>query len=226
MIRTDKQLYKYFLTLINKERTHTIVPEMFNLVINVALINWVKEKLPLNEFKQVRIEDLNLLLVDGSLGKSIIPEMENVFPIPLTSIYNVRPVFKIKYKDNPCHEDNSIVTKTAILMKYDKASAIEDSYYLKPTDDRLYYRYTNEKIHLITGKYSGESNTIGIAMLLDYYRYPTEIEFNPVEMEKTLEFKPSQLQEVAEKAAQEFLEKNTDPRYQSFLREQMERKQI
>ena len=228
MIRNVKDLYKYFLNLINKEKTHTIEPQFFNMIINAALLNWVKEKLPLNEFKQARIEDLNVLLVDGGLHEGItFDNAGDVAIVPEESLYNVRVVFDIAYIDSHCFDDSIGKGKTAKLIKLDRLSPISDSYYLMPKDDRLYFNYSNNKVRYFTGKYSGLSKTKGFKMYLDYYKYPEPIVYDESgDNSVSLQFKPLQLQEVAEQAAQEFLEKNQDPRYQSYLNEQNQRDRI
>jgi len=229
MIRNVKDLYKYFLNLINKEKTHVIEPELFNMIINAALLNWVKEKLPLNEFKQIRIEDLNVLLVDGGLGDGIkcSDDSPYVFPVPNESLYNIRVVFDVEYKDSLCFEDGLGKKKMAKLIKLDRLSSSSDNYYLKPKDDRLYFNYSNNNVRLFTGEYSGESKTEGVKMYLDYYKYPNTIEYSHTDSDlDDLQFKSLQLQEVAEQAAQEFLERNRDPRYQSYLNEQVQRNRI
>jgi len=227
MIRNVKDLYKYFLNLINKDKTHTIRPYLFNLIINAALLNWVKEKLPLNDFKQMRIEDLNVLLVDGSLGDGIVFTNDDVCPVPDEALYNVRVVFDIKYINSPCFGNGEGEKQMAKLIKLDRLSVISDSYYLKPKDKRLYFNYSNNNVRLFTGNYSGESDSIGTKMYLDYYKYPDTIIFvEDGDNNGLLQFKSLQLQEITEQAAQEFLEKNRDPRYQSYLNEQIQRNRI
>jgi hypothetical protein len=227
MIRNVEDLYKYLLNLINKDKTHTINPDLFNLIINAALLNWVKKKLPLNDFKQIRIEDLNVLFVDGSLGDGIDFINDDIAPVPNDSLYNVRVVFDINYIDSPCFGNKEGKKQVAKLIKLDRLSAISVSSYSKPKDNRLYYNYSNNNVRLFTGKYSGESNSIGIKMYLDYYKYPDTITFiKGGDNASQLQFKSLQLQEIAEQAAQEFLEKNRDPRYQSYLNEQIQRNRI
>ena len=227
MIRTSEDVYRYFLNLINKDKTYTIRPDLFNLIIDAALLNWVKEKLPLNDFKQMRIEDLSVLFVDGSLTGGIEFETDDICAVPSEALYNVRVVFDIEYIESFCFESGIGEKRTAKLIKLDRLSAISNSIYSKPKDDRLYYHYSDNHIRLFTGKYSGESKSKGVRMYLDYYKYPSAIVFTENgDNSNPLQFKPLQLQEITEKAAQEFLEKNRDPRYQSYLNEQVQRNRI
>jgi len=219
---TDQEAYKYFLNLVNKYKTHTIVPEVFNLIYNAALINWVKLKLPANDFVQSRIDDLRELFV--SQESPIYPiagTIKNKFEVPADYFQGVRARFRIQYVDSTCFPNgpsSSLIGPG--LWKSDRASAIEASFYTKPKDSRTYFAYQNGIIKLFTGLDSGLSKSYGIEMYLDYYKYPTKVNFVAGQAPQLLQFKDKQSQEIAEKAAQEFLEKNRDPRYQTMLNEQ------
>lgn len=220
MITTAEQMYKYFLQLINKEKTHTVNPATFNFLINTSNIDWVKSKLPANEFNQVFIDDLQVLLVEGDLTDGINVTDDFIFELPDDYMHGINVLFDIDILNSVCF-DNGVQSKLpAILMKSDEKTVIKNSYYRQPKDSRLYYRYANNKIRLFTGKYSATSESVGKKMYMDYYKLPNEITFVSGGESTNSSFGPLQQQEIVERAAQMFLEKNRDPRYQSFLNEQ------
>lgn len=221
-----EEAYRYFLYLINKDNTYTITPYKFNIIINSSMINWIKGILSTNEVNQTRIEDLSILFIDGSSKDRKIPMYASYANIPEDSMYNVRAIFDVEYKNSPCYSDGVKYKQIASLIKSDLLSAFQLNYYLKPLDSRMYYFYTEDKVKLLTGADSGLSESKGIAMYLDYYRYPKKLEYiDGGDNSDKFELKASQMQAVVEKAAQEFLEINRDPRYQSYLNEQVQRRQ-
>ena len=221
MITTAEQMYRYFLQLINKEKTHVVTPDTFNFLINTSNIDWVKSKLPVNEFNQVLIDDLQVLLVEGDLGAGIAITSENLFALPTDYMHGVNVVFDINVVGSSIFDDGAQSKLSAIIMKSDEKTVIKNSYYRRPLDNRLYYNYANNKI--FTGKYSGTSNSVGVKMYLDYYKLPNEIKYISGGTSLNSGFGPLQQQEIVERAVQMFLEKNRDPRYQSFLNEQVQR---
>lgn len=222
---TDLKLYKYFLDFINKSKTYTITPAKFNLIINASMMSWVNSIVPEKQFVQSRIDDLDGLYV---VLKDPIPVDENavnVFDKPDDYLYGSRAEFIVEYLNSSCHANGTSGRLNATLLKPDRVSAVMDSYYNKPTDSRLYFRYSQGKILLLTGLDSGVSETKGKQMFLEYYKYPELIEYIPGQ-EKSLELGRKQMLDVANRAAQEFLEKNRDPRYETYLREQIIKNRI
>jgi len=226
MIRTATDMYKYFLQLIKKEGTHVVTPETFNFLINLAEIDRIKSKLPVNEFNQKLIDDLQLLLVDGSLTEGISVTDGFIFDLPDDYMHGINAMFDIDCQDSSCYSDGIQSKLPATLMKSDEKTVIKNSYYRRPKDSRLYYQLSGNKIRLFTGKYSGTSNSVGVKMYMDYYKKPDEIVFNENGEDTNSLFGPLQQQETVEQAVQAFLETNRDPRYQSFLNEQAQKKQV
>ncbi|MBN2617258.1 MAG: hypothetical protein JXR64_02975 [Spirochaetales bacterium] len=224
MITTVEGMYRYFLQLINKEQTHTINPATFNFLINTSNIDWVKSKLPMNEFNQVFIDDLQVLLVDGDISEGIDVADDFIFDIPEDYMHGINALFDVEIINSNCYSDGIKYKLSAILMKSDEKTVIKNSYYRQPKDSRLYYRYANNKIRLFTGKYSDTSESVGKKMYLDYYKLPRKIEYVFEGISTNSEFGPLQQQEIVERAVQMFLEKNRDPRYQSFLNEQAQKR--
>lgn len=216
---TDVDLYKYFLKLVNKEKNHVITPEIFNMLINVAAINWVRSKLPDNEFTQTVIDDISFIHKTDIL--SPISGVVNMFDLPGDYLHGNFSMFKLKYIDSPCFQNGeSEMFEPSNLIKSDRISTTFQSHYLKPKDKRTYYYRIGNSIQLFTGLDSGTSKTIGIFCKIDYYRYPNIINFEE-NNEKPLEFGRRQAIAIAEQCAQSYLENNRDPRYQSFLNEQV-----
>lgn len=224
MVTTAEQMYVYFLQLINKEKTHVVKPATFNFLINTSCIDWVKSKLPVNEFNQVLINDLQVLLVEGDLGAGISVTDEFLFALPSDYMHGINVLFDITCIGSPCFEDGQQLKQPATLMKSDEKTVIKTSYYRQPRDSRLYYLYANNKIRLFTGKYSATSASVGYKMYLDYYKLPNEIKYVQGGTSLNSSFGPLQQQEIVERAVQMFLEKNRDPRYQSFLNEQAQKR--
>ncbi len=90
MENTAESMYKYFLALIRKERTSTINPVKWNEWINAIVLDWVKTKLPENEFVQKRIDDLEAIKVrtNDVQFPFIVSTDLNSFPIPYEDINN------------------------------------------------------------------------------------------------------------------------------------------
>jgi hypothetical protein len=224
MITTAEQMYRYFLQLVNKEKTHVVKPATFNFLINTSNIDWVKERLPVNEFNQTLIDDLQVLLVEGDLADGIDVTTDFIFDLPVEYMHGINVLFDITIINSACFEDGTQYKQSAIIMKSDEKTVIKDSYYRQPRDSRLYYRYANSKVRLFTGKYSGTSDSVGLKMYMDYYKLPSEIEYIFEGVSSDSEFGSLQQQEIVERAVQMFLEKNRDPRYQSFLNEQAQKR--
>ena len=221
---TDVDLYKFFLKLINKEKTHVITPEVFNMLINVAAVDWVKLRLPVNEFTQQLIDEISFLhkyeFISAKEGAV------NMFDLPEDYLHGNYAMFKLKYIDSPCFKDGESAThNVSNLLKSDRLSVVLSSHYLKPKDTRTYYYRIGNSLELFTGLNSGMSKTIGTECKLDYYRYPKIITFEENKVNE-LEMGKAQAISIAQLCAQAFLENNRDPRYQSFLNEQSVKQRI
>lgn len=67
MVFTAREMYDAFLSGIKKEQTSTVIPAAFNIIVNEALEEWVREKQTMIEFDQKKIDDLQVLrsVTDG-----------------------------------------------------------------------------------------------------------------------------------------------------------------
>lgn len=202
MENTAESMYKYFLQLIRKERTTTVSPDKWNEWINSTLLNWVKTKLPEQEFVQKRIDDLEALYErydqsgmppkEWDLPSDYLHGIYAEFMIPGTSDYLpgkiLRSDNRTVYKQNP-FRDNSDNTYVYFELREGTIYAVDDISY----------------------------ETIG----LGYYKLPLQIIYDPNGSSTAGSFRLSQNQEVVELAARKYLERITDPRHQSFSMEQM-----
>lgn len=113
----------------------------------------------------------------------------------------------------------------ADIMRSDQRSKILNNPFRKPSDKKLYYETIDGNIRLITG-----TTSKGYSLRLEYLRYPIEIYFNatspadtgdPLTGSVVCEFDVQQRQEIVEIAVRTYLERVKDPRYQSFLNEEI-----
>lgn len=237
MIITAEDAYKAFLRGIRKYSTTTVKPVFFNPFFNDAIIEWVKGKLPLEEFNQKRIDDLEKLRVvtDGSIyGETAIaayPTGSYIFPVP--SVYSVTTLgypksdvsYGIKSSRYPLymHGLNAMFKKTtdsewknASIMRSDKRAVSVGNPYREPSNTNRYYEVINDRIRLIG------STAVENIMRLEYIRYPRLYNYSITLSEcVNPEFLPSQNKEIVDIAIRKYLEIIQDPRYKSFLQEEV-----
>lgn len=234
---TAEDLYLDFLREIRRESTVVVPPERWNNVFNKAALQWVKSKLPENQFNQKRIDDLQTLHVDtdgdmypmipvlGSSGGQKLrfqlpmtedPINEFVYPIYM---HGISAMFKVVYFDSPCNADGISALLPASYLRSDQRSEWLNNEYRKPKDDRLLYEIISNNIRLATGVISGLSKTYGHSMRLEYYRYPTEVLYFGKGDSRNVdsEFNPTINEEIQSIAVMNFLERREDPRLQSFM---------
>lgn len=246
MITTTIDLYRTTLDGCKKESTAPLTIPKFNRLIAEAQEIWSRSKVQDVEFSKKRIEDLQMLRVvtDGVNGNpsTISPVATNKFPLPvsLTVGDEVYPdflrlqsvSFKIAYSGNDCNTGTSDWLGAKILRS-DSRSSILRNPYRKPKDNRLYYEIIDNNIILTTGTAS-----TGSSMRLDYLRKPVtiflDVDVNGVMMADlpnpnytahtgsvNCEFNEFQRQEIVDIAVRIYLERVQDPRYKSFLQEEM-----
>jgi hypothetical protein len=235
IIATTGDIYRAFLRGIRKENTSVVKPSLFNPFINEVLLEVVKGKLPQAEFSQKRIDDLSVLRVvtDGGRlhgSRPVINESSpGVFDLPVSfeNTASGQPMDD-RFANYPLYlhginasfrRRDSVQWRGAVLRKSDKTVMMEDNPYRRPTKDRLYFELISGQIRLVGGD---QEDTLR----LEYYRYPRIINFSTTPGETIdPEFNPSFNQEVTETAIRRYLERVADPRYRSFLQEEMLRSQ-
>jgi len=222
-----------FLDGIRQTSQNTVIPAVFNRLINHSAVQWAKNKLPLVEFSQKRIDDLDILRIDtGSSGAvdedtSSYPIISSttayVFPIPTS--YDGESTGMLMDGDYPLymHGLNALFRidadddwERARIMRSDQRAVNMERSYRIPSNDRLYYEKRGTSIILI-------GSTLSHSQLrLEYIRYPKKIVYSATAGDNiNPEFSPSQNKEIVDQSIREYLERKGDPRYKSFLNEEM-----
>ena len=241
LIITAEDTYRSFLRGIRQSSLSVIKPKYWNPFINEVQLQWVKSKLPMIEFTQKRIDDLERLRVvtDGSslagafmpltgtgLGVFQIPSQytqesqgillaSNNYPLYL---HGLNASFRKCVPTSKPQIDPGIIDLTcsewipAKIRKSDKTVMLAGNPYRLPTKDRLYFERIKGEIRLIGG--SNENQ-----LRLEYFRYPQTINYGTGTLDP--EFAPSQNQEIVDSAVRIYLERTMAPRYKSFLQEEM-----
>jgi len=232
MIQTAYDMYKGFLDGIKKESTAIVTPDRFNRIINDwGQDEWIKEKSIAIERDQKRIDDLSKIRVatDGefSFGGNILyplaPDTGSIqFSIPVDPTEDINSrrddgtivaqsypkymrllgaMVKLQYGEGQeCGLEGISDWKKVTILRSDARSTSLDNPFRKPKDSRLYYEILNEKLRIITG-----TTSTPYALRMEYLRYPQQIVFAAIKV---------------------YLERVRDPRYQSFLQEEMIRKRV
>lgn len=237
-LQTSEEMYLDFLAEIRRERTVAIPPEKWNGIINKAALQWVRSKLPENQFNQKRIDDLQMLHVDTDGGfYPLIPTVGTVgadrmlFSLPTPGneqingveypayLHGIAAMFSVVYKNSECAPDGASGLLPAAYLRSDQRSVWLNNEYRKPKDDRLLYEFISGKVRLATGATSGISETYGRLMRLEYYRYPTSILFYGKNDNRNVdsEFPPTVNEEILSIAVMNTLERREDQRLQSFV---------
>ena len=229
IILTAEDGYRRFISGIRKASTRTVTPQVFNVYFNDACLDWQQSKLPLVEFNQKRIDDLELFRVvtDGTVYPYILTtSFPNTFPVPNNSpiitgqlmVSNTSSALLPLYRHglNATFLDGDDVEFMADIMRSDQRGVTIWNPYRKATTNRPYYELVGGFIRL--------SGRIAVKMRLEYIRYPklvTYDETTPLDPETN----PTQNKEITDIAIRMFLENRGDPRYKSTLQEMMIRSQ-
>ena len=243
MLETAKEMYRYFLDEVRKERTVVITPPYWNRMIDPIVIKWIKTKLPLNDFNQKRIDDLEAI--------KVITDGRQQDPIP--SLYTDGNSFRmpdgtyaIRYYPKYMH---GISAQFANLAEDDIAVIGPDP---EPSvvGGRIVPRETPRKFKdLVEGKilrsdvrgpnkrntysqqkadeyvyfdvkdgfiYVYSNSTIYTRLILEYYKYPSPIFYSEdSELNSNGDFGPTQNEEIMDMAVTHYLEKVSDQRIQA-----------
>lgn len=228
LILSSEDMYRAFLRGIRKSNTSVILPAYWNPFINEVQLQWVKSKLPMVEFSQKRIDDLSPLRIvtDGSAlwgATTVISSTTaGIFPIP-TLWGKDTAGMPLTSGDKPLylHGLNVMVRKDtgewkpALILKSDKTVMAAGNPYRVPATTRIYFERIKDEIRVIGGALENK-------MRLEYLRYPKIINYSAtVNLNTNPELAPSQNQEIKDIAVRTYLEIIMDPRYKSFLQEEM-----
>ena len=240
IISGAEEMYRAFLRGIRGQHTGVVLPEYWNPFINEVQLQVIKKKLPLNEFDQTHIDELNQLRVvtDSSgmtFGYDAIPEsnIDGVFQMPVGTwtITNGIPFVSISTENYPLylHGINVMFKTTAVswigarLLRSDVRNMVFDNPYRNPSTTMVYFENIGGQIRVYGGNVSGQQ---GAAMRLEYYRYPKLIQYSATPASVIdPELGESMNQEIVDEAIRVFLERKTDPRYKTYINEMMIGKQ-
>jgi len=240
MWTTADDIYGSFLDGIRRTSQTVVKKAKFSRIWNDwALNRWVKENLSIKEGLDLTDKqrmDLDPLIVltdgkyryeDSTVLSAITPASwtTNVFIMPdgVTAISNESGV-DIIYPN--CKRITKVWFKIDSSSTYVKGTpfkAIDEDFitkskYSAPSTELPYYRVRNGKIELITA-----SGSLGTAMKLEYIMYPNVMTYVSAtnSLSYTLNFGQDQLEEIRDIAVRLYLERIKDPRWQSFLQEDM-----
>lgn len=245
IISGAEEMYRAFLRGIRAQHTGVVLPEYWNPFINEVQLNIVKKKLPLNEFDQKHIDDLNILrcITDGdtlSRSYTIISEASTgIYNIPVgefTIPANLIPIITIDSVSYPLYlhgisvmfKRSNVVGDTwkpGYLLRSDTKGMIDNNPYRASSSTRMYYERIGNQIRRI----GGDTAVPSYKMRLEYYRYPRIIYYDS-NSEGAATYDPelgvSVNQEIVEEAIRVFLERKTDPRYKTYINEMIMGKQV
>lgn len=177
--------------------------------------------------------------LETNIGGNVL--LHNLFPLPIGDsngsdvviggitypeymrLLNVS--FKLRYYGDPCETDGTLSGwKKAKFMRSNERSVIMRNPHRRPNGkSRLYYEIIGNKLRLETGD---ETDTIGVSMRVEYLKYPRLMVYNPLDpsvADVMLEFQSNQCLEIIEIATRIYIERVSDPRYQTKLYEEQQR---
>ena len=237
IIITAEDAYKAFLRGIRKYSTTTVTPVFFNSFFNDCMLEWVKEKLPLEEFNQKRIDDLSPLriITDGGTTTGRYTELKGTsyvwdIPTEYNSLSSASmPMASVTYSGHASlyplylHGLNAMFRiddddewEDADIMRSDKKPKSGKNPYREPSESLLYYERVGNTIMLYG------SSLAYYQLRLEYIRYPKIFNYSTTTSSCVdPEFAPSQNKEIVDLAVRKYLEIIQDPRYKSFLQEEV-----
>lgn len=250
MITTAHDMFLGFLDGIKKERISTVTPDYFNRIINEAYDIWYKQKSVEIERDQKRIDDLQGLRVvtDGvfkynSVILPVIPAVNqdntitwgrNIFMLPISgTVGNViingvsypryrrflNVMFKVRYYGDPCYPDGTISDwKDAYIMRSNQRSIIKKNPFRRPSKNKLYYEIIDNLTRIDTG-----GTSIGYEMRIEYIKYPANIAYIHGGTSVNCELQSDQQREIVDIAIRQYIERVSDPRYQTQMYEQAQK---
>jgi len=132
ILNTSEGMYRAVLDGIKKESTAVLTPDRFNrLINNFAVIDWMNEKAPRNDYNQNIVDDLRRLYVTSEVSKE-----NKKYALP-ENYYRLQSVsFRVDKGD----------WKPATRVRLDSLSVLGKNPYRMPQDDRLYYMQEGNSI--------------------------------------------------------------------------------
>jgi len=231
MIVTALDMYDAFLSNLNKDKTGTVFPEEFEILINQAQMEYVKNKYDAVEVTEKRIDDLREIIVLNEIiantGANI--SGQELFQLPYSAtgfistpknpsgdnhgyLFMLRCAMQIKFVNSPCKQTGLSDYRKTKVMSSDKHEEILRDPFNKPTEERLYYQTTGDAFICFTG-----TQSYGVSAEIDYLRYPRDIKIIgvPVDCELSIHGR----QEIVDIAVRKKLQQIESPRYPGNVNE-------
>lgn len=245
MFTSGEEIYQSFLDGIRRTKQSVVKRDKFIRIWNEWSLNeWVNRNLSFQEgfeLTQKQINDLETLVVITD-GKS---DYDGDFMYPIRSSAD-DGFFKMPKKGLiiPWVNVDTNVTGTQVYAPYKRSiniwfmlrdgstwikstpmKAIDENFiktsnYSQPATDMAYHKTRNGYIEFIGG-----SGTEAKAMKMEYIKYPNEMSVSGTTISYTLDLGQDQIEEIRDIAVGLYLERVTDQRWQSFLQEEMLKRQ-
>lgn len=224
---TAEKMYKYFLSEVRKARNVTITPQQWseNIIFQATLF-WVLSKLPMAEFIQKRIDDLEVLRVitDGIISPVLSPDANNHYTIPANYLYGLNMAFNISSSNAQSEEDPTggggtdtdtitySIPATSVpgkILRSDSKVIVNQNPYRQVDESFVYFEMKSGLIvpTTVTGYYQRSG-------VMEYYRKPTAILFDGSNQVNG-DFNSLQNLEITELAVSRYLGKTGDPRLEA-----------
>ncbi len=242
MFTTAEDIYQSFLDGIRRTKQSVVKRDKFIRIWNEWSLNeWVNRNLSFQEgfeLTQKQIDDLETLIIvtDGSFDIDGNTDDDLMYPL-----YSTNGLFKLPKKSLsvPYIDVDTNTTGTMIYSPYKRSISIwfmlrdtttwvkstplkaidvdfiTQSNYSSPAADMIYHKIRNGHVEFVGGTAEAE------AMKLEYVKYPNEMSLLSGSLAYTIDLGQDQLEEVRDIAVGLYLERVTDKRWQSFLQEDM-----
>lgn len=201
-LNTPEALYRAVLDGIKKESTAVLTPDRFNrLINNFAIIDWMNEKAPKNDYDQAVIDDLRRLYKHREVNKT-----EGSFLIP-EDYHRLQSVqFRVDSKE----------WESAKRLRFDSLSIMKKNPYRTASEERLYYFQDGDTIK--TWPYPSNYNESRVF----YLARPKEIVFNPKATSQPIinDLGIEQCRQIIDIAIRIEIERIKEERYQTQLIEE------
>lgn len=226
---TAQEMYDELLQFVNKQKTATIYPDEFEILINKIQLTWVLNRISDDDVSQKRIEDLRILRVVDEFNNAgtNIPGGE-VFAIPYdpnsnvvtpdnpggNNGYLIAQAVEFKFQSlDPCVTGVTDYMPADPYIKGDQ-KYIVDNPFRKPIVNEPYFLERKNNIYV----YGGDK-AYAIKLRLSYYRYPRLISVLSIP-NISCELPLHAHKEIVDMAVTSYLENIESPRYQSSIMQQ------
>ena len=235
MLRTTDDMYKATIEGTNKHRTGILTPAKWNMLINLAQLDYCRDHIVNGEVIQKRIDDLRMLYVVDDINAI----SATTFPLPNgTNVNNsqgtllplymrlLSTAFKINYVDNVCGFADGLSDwiYNVKVLKSDNRNIIKRNPFRRPSDAKIDQRQIGDTVVIDTG-----TSSTAALMHIEYFKWPVEIFFNennipdtgvPATGSVNCELPAEQRQEIVDYAVRIYIERSQDPRYRTILNEE------